>query len=103
MRGWCALLIVLNGCANAPPQSIATPIEVKVPVATPIYCPVAKLDKPALPIAELKADSTPADTVRAYAATVAILKGAVEQRDSVLAGCAAPATAAAGASSKVVK
>jgi hypothetical protein len=103
MRGFCALFMVLYGCTGVQPQPIATPIEVEVPVATPIYCSVAKLNKPALPIGELKADSAPADTIRAYAATVAILKGAVEQRDSVLAGCAAPADAAANASSKVVK
>jgi len=77
------------------PQPILTPIEVKVPVATPVYCDVAKLDRPALPLSALKPDSAPADTIRAYAATVVILKGEVTQRDSVIAGCTAPAGAVA--------
>jgi hypothetical protein len=85
-----ALMAGICGCASAPPPPILTPIEVKVPVATPVYCQVAKLDKPALPIAALKSDSAPEDTIRAYAATVAILKGAVRQRDLALQGCAAP-------------
>jgi hypothetical protein len=87
---------VVAGCGGGVPQPILTPIEVKVPIATPIYCDVAKLDKPALPLSALKPDSAPADTIRAYAATVAILKGAVTQRDSVIAGCAAPASVLAG-------
>ena len=78
------------GCAGTAPP-ILTPIEVQVPIATPIYCRVAKLDKPGLPIADLKSDSAPQDTIRAYAATVAILKGAVTERDLSIAGCAAPA------------
>ena len=84
-----AMALLIAGCA-ATTRPILTPIEVKVPFATPVYCAVGKLDKPALPLAALKADSPPADTIRAYAATVAILKGAVQERDSVLAGCAAP-------------
>jgi len=87
-----ALIMIgtMGGCATAA-QPILTPVEVKVPVAIPIYCQVAKLDKPALPIAALKADSAPADTIRGYAATVAILKGAVLQRDLALEGCVGPA------------
>jgi hypothetical protein len=80
----------LWGCA-AQPQPILTPVEVQVPIATPVYCEVSKLDKPALPIGALNAESPPADTIRAYAATVALLKGAVEERDLELAGCADPA------------
>jgi len=64
-----------------------------VPVATPVYCQVAKPDQPALPLSELKADSAPDDTIRAYAATVAILKGAVRERDLAIEGCAAPVNA----------
>jgi len=101
------LLAVLGGCASEQSPPIATPIEVQVPIAKPVYCTVAKLDKPALPIGALKADSAPADTLRAYAATVAILKGAVAQRDLALAGCAAPSDTtpndSATVSSKVVK
>jgi hypothetical protein len=91
--------LVLASCASTPPAPILTPIAVNVPIATPVYCPVVKLDKPALPISTLKADSPPADTVRAYAATVAILKGAVQERDSVIAGCTAPADVPTSSSS----
>jgi hypothetical protein len=85
------MTVSIYGCAAEPAPPILTPVEVKLPIATPVYCEVGKLDKPALPIATLKVDSVPDDTIRAYAATVAILKGAVAQRDLMLAGCAAPA------------
>jgi hypothetical protein len=84
--------LLLATCASPQAGPILTPLAVNVPIATPVYCAVAKLDKPTLPISTLKADSAPADTMRAYAATVAILKGAVQERDSVLAGCVAPAS-----------
>jgi hypothetical protein len=87
----------IAGCAATPPRAILTPIEVKVPVATPVYCQVAKMNQPALPVAALHPDSAPADTMRAYAATVAILKGAVRQRDLVIEGCAPPVDAEAPA------
>ena len=86
------LMAPIFGCAAEQPQPILTPIEVKVPVAIAVYCQVAKLDQPELPIAALRADSAPDDTIRAYAATVAILKGAVRERDFVIGGCAAPAS-----------
>jgi len=86
-----AMMVSIGGCAAEQAQPILTPIEVKVPVATPVYCQVAKLDKPELPISALKADSAPDDTIRAYAATVAVLKGAVARRDLVIEGCTAPA------------
>jgi hypothetical protein len=85
------LMASIGGCA-AEPQPILTPVEVKVPVATPVYCKVTKLDRPELPIAALNANSAPPDTMRAYAATVAILKGAVRDRDLVIEGCAPPAS-----------
>lgn len=85
-------LAIISGCTTAP-QPIPTPIEVQVPVATPVYCQVGELDKPALPLSTLKPDSAPADTIRAYAATVAILKGAVRQRDLAIEGCAASVSA----------
>ncbi len=96
VRTFIAMLVAvasISGCATRQQQPILTPIEVKVPVATPVYCQVAKLDKPELPISALKTDSAPDDTIRAYAATVAILKGAVLQRDLAIEGCAAPAGA----------
>lgn len=60
---------------------------VQVPVLHETPCLVPALEHPVLPIAGLKPSSPPADTMRAYAA-VAILKGAVRERDAVLEGCA---------------
>ncbi len=99
-RAACAAWLIsycgaLSGCA-AHPDAIVTPVTVRVPVPEPVYCTVPKLKKPALPIARLEHDSTPADTIRAYAATVAILKGAVAERDVILAGCTRPGTPPAG-------
>ena len=81
--------VAMLGC-GAQPQPVLTPIEAGVPIPTPVYCQVGKLAKPELPISSLRADSAPADTIRAYAATVALLKGAVRQRELLLEGCAAP-------------
>ncbi len=88
-RAAALALSVLAGCAGqAAPLTV--PMRVEIPVATPVYCAAPAMEKPALPIAALDGDSAPADTIRAYAETVVILKGAVEQRDLVLAGCAKP-------------
>jgi hypothetical protein len=83
--------LAITGCAAVatPPPPVA-PVKVEVPVLRQIPCPLPKLDDPALPLAALTLDSPPADTVRAYAASVAILKGAVRERDALLAGCARP-------------
>ncbi|MGH8014320.1 MAG: hypothetical protein ACREQ4_17665 [Candidatus Binataceae bacterium] len=63
---------------------------VRVPVFTPVYCEVKQPPPPALPLAKLRADSAPADTMRAYVASVILLKGALEQSDTLLSGCAEP-------------
>jgi hypothetical protein len=68
---------------------------VEVPIATPIYCQVPKLQPPILAIADLTPDSPPADTVRSYAASVDVLKSAVHERDTILEACAPPAGASA--------
>ena len=86
--GGCALAFA--ACAAAAPPAPAELARVEVPVAVKIYCSVPELERPALPIASLGASSSPADAVRMYASTVAILKGAVRQRDVLLAGCRAP-------------
>lgn len=79
----------IAGCAAgrlpAPP---VRPLMVQMPVLHETPCPAPALAEPTLPIAALKPASAPADTMRAYAAAVAILKGAVRERDAVLAGCA---------------
>ena len=66
------------------------PQQVEIPIAQPVYCDVPKMSRPGLPIVELSAGSSPAETMRAYAASIALLKGAVSQRDEILAGCARP-------------
>jgi hypothetical protein len=90
------ILALVSGCAAAPPNPIvATPIEVKVPVLQPVYCPATWPQRPDLPIAKLHHGSAPADTIRAYAASVVLLKGAVEERELLLASCSAPAVSGA--------
>jgi len=80
----------LAGCAaGAVPAPTVRPLMVQVPVLHETPCPVPVLTHPVLPIGGLKPGSSPADTMRAYAAAVTILKGAVRERDAVLAGCAA--------------
>lgn len=89
------------GCARAvPPPPV--PMAVDVPVPEPVPCAVAIPPRPALPIAALGSDSQPADTIRSYAATVAVLKAAVVEREGLLHACidsdspaVAPAPAAA--------
>jgi hypothetical protein len=85
-----AVALMLAGCAAQKPQTIATPVTVEVPVPTPVYCPAPHLPHPALGLSALKPDSPPADTMRAYAAAVAVLEGAVSERDDVIAGCTRP-------------
>ncbi len=82
------LALALAGCAVSAPAPAVRPLMVQVPVLHETPCPAPALADPALPIASLKSESPPADTMRAYAAAIAILKGAVRERDAVLAGCA---------------
>jgi hypothetical protein len=84
-----AAAFALAGCAaGAGPAPTVRPLMVQVPVLHETPCPVPALADPALPLAGVGPESPPADTMRAYAAAVAILKGAVRERDAVLAGCA---------------
>jgi hypothetical protein len=92
------ILVLLIGCAVAPPTSqMHTPVEVKVPMFELAYCQVPKLTRPTLPVAALALRSPPADTIRAYAASIVLLKGAVLQRDAVITGCVGPAGKSQGA------
>jgi len=84
-----ALLHALAGCATCPPPA-PRPVRVEVPIMTPVYCPLPAMQRPTLPVADLSADSSPADTVRAYAESIVILKGAVAQRDELIDGCRRP-------------
>jgi hypothetical protein len=86
--------LLLAGCALSPPLfSPATPIEVKVPVYQPIYCTPPAVANPTLPISGLTAVSSPADTIRAYAASVVMLKATVRELDALIEGCEEPANA----------
>ncbi len=92
--GALTLGIAVSGCAAAV-TPVARPVTVRLPVPVPVYCPVPKLGYPALPIALLTPASSPADTIRAYAASVAKLKSAVLARDTVIAACSKASARAA--------
>jgi hypothetical protein len=90
--------LLLAGCALSPPFfSPATPLEVKVLVYEPVYCTPPAVVNPDLPIASLSAASAPADTIRAYAATVVVLKGTVRELNTLIEGCEEPAGATSSA------
>ena len=89
----CILPLILAlacGCAAAPPITRTETVAVKTPVLEPVYCAAPAPARPSLPVGRLTAASPAADTMRAYAATIAILKAAVRERDAIIAGCAAP-------------
>jgi hypothetical protein len=92
------ILVLLAGCAFSPPflSAPAVPMKVEVPVFEPVYCQAPQTAPPALPIASLTPATAPADTMRAYVATVIVLKGLVHERDTLIAGCAEPASSAPG-------
>ncbi len=84
-----AALSLVTGCASAP-DVITRTEQVKVPVAVRVYCTPPETAPVALPISKLAPDTQPAETVRAYAESVAALKAAVKERDTALASCEAP-------------
>ena len=90
----CAATVLAGCAAGNPPPPVLRTVTVQVPIVRQVPCAAPILGDPSLPIAKLKPDSPPSDTMRAYAAAVAILKGAVRERDSVLAGCVHPDQAA---------
>lgn len=75
-----ALLVVLSlsGCASAP-------VNAEIPVAVPCPPPPA-VARPALPIADLIAESPPDAVMRAYAATVQTLMGYARELELLLNG-----------------
>ncbi len=92
-------LLFLLGCAARPPAPVPQTVVADVPVARRVYCDVKIPARPALPIAALAPSATPADVVRAYAASVALLKGAVVAREALLRGCARPSPRAPSSAS----
>ncbi|MHB8381159.1 MAG: hypothetical protein ACYDC3_02295 [Candidatus Binataceae bacterium] len=86
---WIWIAAAIGGCARAA-SPIAVPMRVNIPIPEPVYCAAPAPARPALDIANLTPGSAPADTIRAYAASLVILKAAVVQRDKLLQACAAP-------------
>ncbi len=92
VRRLLPLCLVLGaGCASAPPIVVGRPVEVRVPIYEPAYCAATTPARPILPISGLKPDSSPAAEVKAYAASIALLKAAVLEREDLLAACVKPA------------
>ena len=78
-----AISFVLAGCAAQVPTVEVQKINIPVPVQVP--CPAPSVPaRPALPIANLNASSTPADVARAYVATVVVLEGYAAQLEKLL-------------------
>ena len=86
-----AAVFALAACARVAAPPPPRMVTVNVPVPQTVYCAVPALNPPPLAIASLAPDSSPADTMRSYVATVMVLKSAVHERDTILRGCAAPA------------
>ena len=82
MKRFLLFLPLLAGCTSEP---VIRTVEVRVPVAAECPAPPS-LVRPALPLADITADSSPADVLRAYAATVEALMGYSLELEGVLDG-----------------
>lgn len=75
-------MLALAGCAASPVVRTQV-VRVPVPIVQP--CPTPSVPaRPALPIAALAATSSPAQVMRAYVVSVAMLEGYVEQLEALL-------------------
>ena len=75
-------MLALAGCAASPAVRTQV-VRVPVPIVQP--CPAPSVPaRPALPIAALAATSSPAQVMRAYVVSVAMLEGYVEQLEALL-------------------
>jgi hypothetical protein len=75
-------MLALAGCAASPAVHTQV-VRVPVPIVQP--CPAPSVPaRPALPIAALAATSTPAQAMRAYVVSVAVLEGYAEQLEALL-------------------
>lgn len=72
------LLLLAIGCS-------AVPRTVEVPVAVPCPAP-PEISRPRLAVGLLRADSAPAEVVRAYAASLEALAGYAERLEAILDG-----------------
>lgn len=85
-------LVLVTGCASAPPiDLVARTVTVKVPMYQSVYCDPPALENPELPVGALRPGTPPAETMRAFAGSIVILKGAVHERDEIIKGCERPA------------
>lgn len=85
------VLVLATGCASAPPiDVVARTVTVKVPIYQPVYCDPPALGEPELPVSGLRPGTPPAATMRAFAGSIVILKGAVRARDQIIKGCEKP-------------
>ena len=82
MKRFPLFLPLLAGCAAEP---VIRTVEVEIPVAVDCPAPPA-IARPALPLADITADSSPADVLRAYAATVEALMGYSLELEGLLDG-----------------
>jgi hypothetical protein len=84
-------LVLVTGCASPPPiDVVARTITVKVPMYQSVYCDPPALGDPELPVSGLRPGTAPAETMRAFAGSIVILKGAVHERDEIIKGCEKP-------------
>lgn len=74
-------LVILSGCATEKIVYVPKEVKIMVPVAAP---QPPTFDVPAMPIADLNDSSTPDVVIKAYVATVQLLKDMVKERDRAL-------------------
>jgi hypothetical protein len=75
-------ILSLAGCAASPAVRTQV-VRVPVPIVQPCRAPSVPA-RPALPIAALAATSSPAQVMRAYVVSVAMLEGYIEQLEALL-------------------
>lgn len=87
-----ALCATLAACSPARPLVVVEPVEILVPV--PAECPAPPIVyRPALPVAALHPDASPADVARAYVATIVVLQAYAAELETLLAAYRRPASA----------
>ena len=75
-------MLALAGCAASPGVRTQV-VRVPVPIVQPCLAPSVPA-RPALPIAHFAATSSPAQVMRAYVGSVAVLEGYAEQLEALL-------------------
>lgn len=67
--------LYMTGCATAPTALLPIPAPTKIPERT--YTP-------ALPVDQINVDSTPQEVIRAYPASILILKSRVKELETII-------------------